>query len=60
MHISRVKLTNIRCFKELTITFENGRMQAVLIGKNGTCKTTILRAMAIGLADLRALFVIRR
>ena len=51
MRISRLRLTGIRSFAELEIEFDKAGMHTVLIGKNGTCKTTILRAIAIGLAD---------
>jgi predicted ATP-binding protein involved in virulence len=51
MRITRLRLQDIRGFAELTIEFDKARIHTVLIGKNGTCKTTILRAIAIGLAD---------
>ena len=51
MKITRLYLKNIRCFDELEIKFDKAGMQTVLIGENGTCKTTILRAVIIGLAD---------
>ena len=51
MKIARLHLKHIRGFDELEIKFDNNRMQTVIIGENGTCKTTILRAIAIGLAD---------
>jgi hypothetical protein len=51
MRITRLSLTNVRCLNPLELRFEDGKMQTILIGRNGTCKTTILRAIAIGLAD---------
>ncbi len=53
MKITRLYLKNIRCFDELEIKFNKAEMQTVLIGENGTCKTTILRAVIIGLADIK-------
>lgn len=51
MKISSLRLVNVRGFDDLTIDFGKGRLHTVLIGKNGTCKTTLLRSLAIGLAD---------
>ncbi|MFL6232672.1 MAG: AAA family ATPase [Thermoanaerobaculia bacterium] len=55
MYISRIRLENIRGFRELEIDLsgEDGapRRRTVIIGKNGTCKTTVLRAVALGLCD---------
>ena len=54
MYISNIKLTNIRGFKKEKISFLNknfkSRMSNLLIGMNGTCKTTFLRCIAIGLS----------
>ncbi|MCH8887742.1 MAG: AAA family ATPase, partial [SAR324 cluster bacterium] len=54
MYISKIKLTNIRGFKAEEISFygENNKpqMSNLFIGMNGTCKTTILRCIAIGLS----------
>jgi predicted ATP-binding protein involved in virulence len=56
MYISRIRLENIRGFRELEIDLsgEDGfpRKRTVIIGKNGTCKTSVLRAIALGLCDL--------
>src|ERR1700744_1099498 len=53
--ITRIQLRNIRGFRELNLDLsdaeEKPRKRTVLIGKNGTCKTSLLRAIAIGLAD---------
>jgi predicted ATPase len=51
MKLTRLRLRDVRGFGDLTIEFDKAGMHTVLIGKNGTCKTTILRAIAIGLAD---------
>jgi len=52
MYITRVALRNIRGFGkefELAIRTADGkpRMRTVIIGKNGTCKTTLLRCLAL-------------
>lgn len=55
MYISRIRLHNIRGFKnfDLSITNFEGhpRMNTTIIGKNGTNKTTLLRCIVIGLCD---------
>ncbi len=55
-YLTRVQLTNIRAFRELAFhpDDEHGapRMRTLLIGRNGTCKSTLLRAITIGIADL--------
>lgn len=62
-YIRRLELLNIRGFHDLRLDFgaagEPPRMQTVIIGRNGTCKTTVLRAIALGLAqgtDIAALW----
>jgi energy-coupling factor transporter ATP-binding protein EcfA2 len=51
--ITRVKLQNIRAFRSFTIDFASGTAArpapSVIIGTNGTGKTTLLRAMALAL-----------
>lgn len=53
MYLRRLDLQNIRGFKELSIDFTDGnggpRMVTLLIGENATCKSTILRSMALAL-----------
>ena len=59
MYISRVSFRHVRSFKELdldiTTRSKSGdqcpRLRTILIGANGTGKTTLLRAIALGLAD---------
>jgi hypothetical protein len=52
--IERIRLEGIRGFRrlDLAIRDEEGspRRRTLLIGKNGTCKSTLLRAIALGLA----------
>lgn len=53
--IRKIKFSNIRGFKnlELNITNENGmpRNRTLIIGTNGTCKTTLLRSIIFGISD---------
>lgn len=59
MYVSRISLRNVRSFRrlDLDLTMRSGskspapRLRTILIGENGTCKTTLLRAIAVGLAD---------
>jgi len=62
MYISGIHLKRIRGFDKLDInlmgkasgdkaSFPQPRMRTVVIGRNGTCKTTLLRCIAIGLAS---------
>jgi hypothetical protein len=55
--LTSLALRNIRRFDELTIELSRRsksgpvpRLATVLIGRNGTCKSTVLRSLAIGLA----------
>ena len=53
-YIRRLELENIRGFHDLELDFgaaDEPCMQTVVIGRNGTCKTTLLRAIALGLAQ---------
>lgn len=47
MYISKIALTNIRGFRHLELEFPTN--QALIIGKNGTGKTTLLRMIALAL-----------
>src|SRR5215203_902108 len=53
--ISRLQLQNIRGFRELTLNVREAagkaRKRTLIVGKNGTGKSTVLRAIALGLAD---------
>ena len=57
MKISKLKITNIKCFEEIEIPFENGNKDitnwSLIVGDNGTGKTTILRSLALGLCDAK-------
>ena len=50
LEISRLKLKNIRGFPEAEISLK-GKRFSTIAGNNGTGKTTILRAIAMGLCD---------
>ena len=54
-YIKRIKLINVRCFRKLDLNIlgnsSTPRMRTVMIGKNGTCKSTVLRCIALGLCD---------
>ena len=47
MYLEKLKLHNFRCYKKLEIDFN--RQLTVLVGKNGSGKTTVLEAIAIAL-----------
>ena len=55
MYVTRLKLENIRAFADVDLTFADPggqpRMRTVIIGKNGTCKSSLLRCIALGLSD---------
>ncbi|MCF6285995.1 MAG: AAA family ATPase, partial [Candidatus Hydrogenedentes bacterium] len=59
MYITRVKLENIRGFRELDLSFASpgdsneieARKWTVLLGDNATGKTTLLKCIAFGLCD---------
>jgi hypothetical protein len=55
VYITRLRLENIRAFRHLAIDMrdEDGspRMLSVVIGRNGTCKSTLLRCVAIALSQ---------
>ncbi len=54
MYIKRIRLENIRCFAKSKIEFDlsgNAPPFTVIVGDNATGKTTLLRAIAIGLCD---------
>lgn len=51
-YIKAIELENIRAFKKLDIDLSSAgsqRMVSVIIGRNGTCKSTLLRCIALGL-----------
>ena len=55
MKILKLRLENIKCFKEIEIPFESAdgsaRNWSLFVGDNGQGKTTILRSLAMGLCD---------
>jgi energy-coupling factor transporter ATP-binding protein EcfA2 len=55
MYLHSIRLENIRGFRGLTIELgtnaDTPRLWTVLVGANGTGKTTLLRALALGLAS---------
>ncbi len=58
MHITKLHLENIKCFDELSLdlTTPEGepRMWTILVGENGTGKSTILQMVALTLAGFEA------
>ena len=51
MYISKVRLTNVRCFKDATINLDCSPKSLLLTGNNGTGKSAVLRSIAMGLCD---------
>ena len=53
MYITKVRLKNVRCFQDVEIDLSHGKPgNSVLIaGNNGTGKSAIIRAIAMGLCD---------
>ncbi len=59
MYVTRISLEHVRSFRKLDLDLTTRsdsksftpRLRTILIGENGTCKTTLLRAIAVGLAD---------
>jgi ABC-type polysaccharide/polyol phosphate transport system ATPase subunit len=53
VYLEKCTIRNIKCFEEITLDFRNPdgsiRLWNVLIGENGTGKTTLLQAIAIAL-----------
>lgn len=49
--IARLRLSNVRSIKNIELDFgQDPRSLTVIVGRNGTCKTTLLRAIAVALA----------
>ncbi len=59
MYLKKIRLKNIRCFKDVEIDFDlpggENRKWTVLLGENGTGKSTILKAIGLLLAGSDAL-----
>src|SRR6266542_393065 len=51
LYITRLELQNIRRFPSLVMDFDEPGCCAVLVGDNGDGKSTVLRALAMGLCD---------
>lgn len=51
MYITKIHLENVRCFKSLTINFEQPGQSILVAGDNGDGKSTLLRSIAMGLCD---------
>ncbi len=55
MYITKVVLKNVRCFEDATLNLESEEgettMWTVVVGDNGDGKTSLLRAIAMGLCD---------
>jgi len=51
MYITKVRLENVRCFEKAELTFERDNRSAIIAGNNGSGKSAILRAIAMGLCD---------
>ena len=54
MYISRLQLTNVKCFEELDLSFDldDGQLPwTMIVGDNASGKTVLLRSIAIGLCD---------
>lgn len=54
LYLSNIQFSNIRGFKDFSLSFDaekKHRQWTILIGDNGHGKTTILRAIALGLGD---------
>ncbi len=52
--ITRVELTDIRCFKHLDLRFEQegqAALTTLVLGDNGAGKSTLLRSIAVGLCN---------
>ncbi len=51
LRLKRLKLRHIRCFDDLELAFGPGANCTLLLGDNATGKTSILRALALGLCQ---------
>ena len=50
LYVQRLTLRDIRCFEHLEVDFGKGE-SIVIVGDNGDGKSTVLRALAMGLCD---------
>ena len=62
MKILKLRLKNIKCFKDIELSFEDGRGDvknwSLIVGDNGRGKTTVLRSLAAGLCDKGGAFAL--
>ncbi len=62
MYLEACTVRNVKCFAEITLDFRNPdgsiRLWNVLIGENGTGKTTLLQVLALALMGEKAASVL--
>lgn len=51
MYISKIELTNVRCFEHITIDFGKNGSSLMIAGNNGSGKSALLRSIAMGVCD---------
>lgn len=51
MYITKVRLANVRCFREFQIDFDTIGGSVLVAADNGDGKTTLLRSIAMGRCD---------
>lgn len=51
LYITRIRLTNVKAFKELDIDIAENPTSLLFSGDNGNGKSTLLRSIALGLSD---------
>ncbi|WP_428263308.1 AAA family ATPase [Haliangium sp.] len=56
LYLRRLQVQNARCFKDIDVDFmrkRSPRMRTIIVGDNGSGKTSLLRAIAIGMCQQR-------
>lgn len=51
MYISKIRLENVRCFRDETIELGDSHPSLLIAGNNATGKSSVLRSIAMGLCD---------
>jgi energy-coupling factor transporter ATP-binding protein EcfA2 len=55
MYVQRIRIKNVKCFRDVAFDFQIAPASepgwTLLLGNNGTGKTTLLRSLAMGLCD---------